>query len=366
MNRAQFNITSFLENGALLKVASDQFNLITGPFSTVAVDDHHLKKSTPVVYQPHFWDFLQAHRQTLFGSQGISSHVLTRKELLQQLEQLQPQQPKPEWKALNPQSFKAQFDWSQQEFASHRLQKTVPIVRQKSNVKLSQQNLAWMIKNLISEDLVGWTYGFWQNGNGYLGQTPELVAEWNQESQILKTVALAGTLKNSTENEIQIQKDSKIHDEHQFVVDDIQKQLLQVVQEKDLKKGSTVVHKLKHLLHLKTDFECQYIDLEKALQIIQNLHPTAALGIYPRDPKEMKSFSKLELQDQRGNFAAPFAFMGAESILCVAAIRNIYFSESEMQIFSGCGVTSESQYESELSELQLKRDSVKKMMGLFE
>jgi isochorismate synthase EntC len=370
MNRAQFNITSFLENGALLKVASDQFNLITGPFSTVAISnsatEQHLQKSIPVVYQPHFWDFLQAHRQTLFGSQGVSSHLLTRIELLQQLEKLQPQQPKTNWQTLNSEAFKVQFDWSQQEFASNRLQKTVPIICQKSNVKLGQQNLAWMLKNLISEDLVGWTYGFWQKGTGYLGQTPELVAEWSQENQILKTVALAGTLKSSAENEIQILQDPKIHDEHQFVVDDIKKQLLQTISQKDLLASATTVHKLKHLLHLKTDFECTNISLDKALQIIQCLHPTAALGVYPRDPEEMSNFSKLELQNQRGNFAAPFAFMGTEKILCVAAIRNIYFSESELQIFSGCGVTSESQYESELSELQLKRDSVKKMMGLFE
>ncbi len=366
MNRAQFNITSFLENGALLKVASDQFNLITGPFSTVNADDLLFKNSDSVVYQPRFWDFLQGHRQTLFGSQGTSSHFLTRNELLQHLLKVQPRRPNTQWQDLDSRAFKVQFDWSQQEFSSKRLRKTVPIICQKSNSKLDQHNLAWMIQNLISEDLVGWTYGFWQNGKGYLGQTPELLAEWSRATQILKTVALAGTLKNSIENEIKIEIDNKIHDEHQYVVEDIKNQLLQIVSKRELVKSSTEVHKLKHLLHLKTDFECQNVSLEKAVKIIQKLHPTAALGIYPRDLNEMINFSKLELQDQRGNFAAPFGFLSSEKILCVASIRNVYFSDSELHIFSGCGVTSESQYESELSELQLKRNSVKKMMGLLE
>lgn len=370
MNRAQFNITSFLENGALMKVASDQFNLITGPFSTVSLpvlsDESQLKKSIPVVYQPHFWDFLQAHRQTLFGSLGVSSHILTRKQLLEALDQVPQIQPKPEWQSINATAFKAQFDWSQQEFSSQRLQKTVPIVLQKSKANVNKSHLAWMLKSLVSEDLVGWTYGFWQNGRGYLGQTPELVAEWNKDSHKLKSVALAGTLKNTSQNEILIQADPKIKEEHQFVVDDIKAQLSQVVAREDVIVSSTVVHKLKHLLHLKTDFEINNIDLSRALKIVQKLHPTAALGVYPRDPYEMLNFSKLELQNQRENFAAPFAFMSEDKILCVASIRNIFFSENEMQIFSGCGVTSESQYESELSELQLKRDSVKKMMGLFE
>lgn len=369
MNRAQFNITSFLENGALLRVAPDQFSLITGPFSTVAIDDQYLNQqnetSVPVVYQPYFWDFLQAHRQTLFGALGVSSHLFSRSQLLELLNTLNPEPPKAQWLTLDPHAFKIQFDWSQKEFAKNRLQKTVPIICQKSLAELGPQNLAWMLKSLFSEDYVGWAYGFWQDGKGYLGQTPELIAEWNQEDKILKTAAVAGTLKNSAENEIQILKDPKTHDEHQFVVQDIQAQLQQTIAEDSLLQKPTHVYKLKHILHLKTDFECQQVDLMTALKIIQNLHPTAALGIYPRDPQEMLDFSKLELQSDRQTFAAPFAFMSAEKILCVAGIRNIFFSADQMQIFSGCGVTLGSQYESELSELQLKRDSVKKMMGIF-
>lgn len=366
MNKAQFNITSFLENGALLKVAPDQFNLITGPFSTVAVNEKPALISTPLIYQPYFWDFLQTHRQTLFAAQGVASHFLTKNELLAKLNHVEPQKPNAVWETLNSQDFKAQFDWSQQEFASQRLQKTVPIICQKSRNHFSSQNLAWTLKNLLQEDLVGWTYGFWRQGQGYLGQTPELFAEWSEKSQTLKTAAVAGTLKKTKENETQILQDPKIRDEHQFVVEDIEAQLQKSIAKEDLVKKATHLHPLKHLLHLKTDFECRQVNHSKALEIIQGLHPTAALGVYPRVAQEMMDFSKLNLQSERRNFAAPFGFIDSEKILCVAAIRNFFFSDKELQIFSGCGVTSESDYESELSELKLKRDSVKQMMGIFE
>ena len=52
------------------------------------------------------------------------------------------------------------------------------------------------------------------------------------------------------------------------------------------------------------------------------------------------------------------------SIQCVAAIRNLYFQKNKIIIYSGCGVTSESQLQSELKELESKRMSVVKMMVL--
>lgn len=366
MIRAQFNISSFLQNGALLRTAPDQFNLITGPFIKLSLQPAALNADFPLIYQPFFWDFLQTDRKTLFAFQGTASHFFTRKQLVELLAEHQPLRPTFEWQATNTDAFKDQFEWSQQEFASNRLQKTVPIVCEKSSSKLSSHNLAWMLTHLFGEDLPGWTYGFWENGTGYLGQTPELISEWSAETQILKTAAVAGTLKNSAENELLIQQDPKICNEHEFVVEDISKQLKKVVSDSKIFKKSTRVQKLKHLLHLKTDFECHGIDLSEALSVMQHLHPTAALGIYPRREDEMQIFSKLDLQKERLNFAAPFAFIQKNKILCVAGIRNLIFSDHQLRVFSGCGVTAASDFESELAELQLKRDSVKKMMGLFE
>ena len=48
----------------------------------------------------------------------------------------------------------------------------------------------------------------------------------------------------------------------------------------------------------------------------------------------------------------------------IVAIRNILFTKDSIQIFSGCGITDESQYDLELGESENKRNSVKKMLGL--
>ena len=80
-------------------------------------------------------------------------------------------------------------------------------------------------------------------------------------------------------------------------------------------------------------------------------------------PRRMSEFS---LQKKRDSFAAPFGIIEASAAQIIVAIRNICVQTEALHIFSGCGVTAESLFESEVSELENKRNSVKKMMGLVE
>ena len=134
--------------------------------------------------------------------------------------------------------------------------------------------------------------------------------------------------------------------------------------DKNLEIGKTSVLELKHLCHLLTPMSLNDINLNEALQILNVIHPTAALGIYPRVSALYNVFKGLELQKIRRNFGAPFGFINKKSVFIVAAIRNFYFSNAELILFSGCGITQDSQFQDEVSELQKKRNSVKLMMGL--
>lgn len=128
--------------------------------------------------------------------------------------------------------------------------------------------------------------------------------------------------------------------------------------------GPTDILELKYLLHLITEFQLEANDIGQVFEVIEALHPTAAMGLYPNSKQKFKEFYNFSLQKERSGFAAPFAIVEEEMVCCVVAIRNIIFSSQQVKIFSGCGVTSASEYRSELTELQNKRDSVKKMLGL--
>ncbi len=363
-----------------MQVSPDQFKLIMGPFEPLLSSENiNLKLDTvlkPVVCQPQFWDFLRTEKKVESYLMGQSEAVLNRGELFELLASLQAKKPQVAWQNVNSEAFKKQYEWSQDQFLKKKLQKTVPIILQKCQTSFKSENLIWIFKNLLSESHFGWAYGFWQteidtqntlsDWKGYLGQSPELIADWSSKTKQLKTTAVAGTLKATEPNIDLIVNDVKIKEEHLFVVDDISNKLRKLISESQIKKTEMSVLKLKHLLHLKTDFICNDLERQKALQLIQSLHPTAALGLYPYNLEMMTLFSKLPLQDERSYFAAPFTLIDQDSILSVAAIRNFYFSRNEIKIFSGCGVTGQSLYESELLELELKRSSVKKMMGISE
>ena len=112
-----------------------------------------------------------------------------------------------------------------------------------------------------------------------------------------------------------------------------------------------------------TEFQMEVADVEQVFEVIKALHPTSAMGIYPNNPEKMLQLSNFILQKQREAFAAPFAMVNQDFVYSVVAIRNLFFEPHQVQIFSGCGVTHDSNCEAELLELKNKRNSVKKNAG---
>ena len=349
-------------------MSQDRFNLISGLFASPA--DPLL--DFPVVQQSNFWDFLSdldsnSHLiQSNSVWKGAKSVVLERAQLLELirawLKATDEKLLQFSWKAVDESLFVEQFDWSQKKFESGELRKTVPLILQSADVHFSAEHLALCLKNLILKEHSGWSYGFWQNGAGFLGHSPELIADWSASDGSFLTAALAGTFLADVDADT-AWKDDKTLDEHQIVVQDMYEQILKEVSLDFVVKKDTQLHRLQHLSHFKTDFICQNVSAEQSLRLIRRLHPTAALGLYPRHPKFFKELSVLNLQKIRKQFAAPFTWIQSDRILSVGMIRNFFFDEKQVQIFSGCGVTQQSHLASELVELRNKRNAVKKMMG---
>ncbi len=352
----------FLRSGAFLQLSPDTFSLVLGPFSPIESSLQRISPSETVIFQPHFWDFLepQTVSQFLVGQQ---SFMLMREEVRALLDQCSQKNFTGEWLLPTTENFKAQFDWSQQKFASAELLKTVPIISQTCKQSFSQENLVSTLKKLMTDKNYGWTYGFWQNQQGYLGHTPEKIGLWHASEKKLLTTALAGTLVKSDTAAADILKDAKNCEEHQIVVDDISHKLQQLSFTDNLQQSETKTLELKYLVHLKTEFAVQVETMPQALEVINALHPTAALGLYPPQKAQYAELRQLQAGLHRKNFAAPFAMFSHEFLFCLAAIRNFNFKPGQVEIFSGCGVTTQSIYENELTELANKRESVKKMMG---
>ncbi len=261
-----------------------------------------------------------------------------------------------DWNFVDRAPFEKAYELGHQAITSGQIKKFVPITRQTGFLRchLSQwQKLSLLIKLAWLPDAL-YPYGEWHGTEGFMGASPEVFFDLDQLE--LTTMALAGTSGKDVDPE-QFLNDSKERREHQFVVDDLSEQLGDVgkvcVQE-------TGVVQFPMLNHLQTKISVRLFKKISSDELIKKLHPTPALGIYPRTTY-FKKFSQFPNQSQRDFFGAPWGFENSSRTFLLVAIRKWDWSGKDVQIFAGCGVVQESILEKEFAEILKKIDSVKRL-----
>lgn len=356
------NLKDFFESGAFLQTGPDLFEVLLGPFTPKKLADIGEVGANTLFYRPNFWDFLNTIENSAQNLVYLcdKSYVINREDFIGLLAGFKAAEPSLDWSEPSEDDFSAQFFWSQNRIAEGQLTKTVPIIRQRAAARFGLENKVWCLRKLLQQKDYGWSYAYFDRNDGIIGHSPEMLVEWNSKNKNLKTMALAGTYVKSSDAGVEILKDAKVLNEHQIVVNDISNKLTGMT----YSRGATHVLELRYLLHLRTEFSVSVNEASEAFKIITRLHPTSAMGIFPADLQKLSEFSRFGLQQKRGAFAAPFAFIHPAGIDCIVAIRNLQFTENEIEIFSGCGITSQSDFGLELQELVHKRNSVKRMLGL--
>lgn len=257
-------------------------------------------------------------------------------------------------------------------FSSGRLEKAVPVVHAQAREIMTQDRLLAILEKMAAAPLSLIPQGFWdfEAGEGLLGATPErLFSIEGQGGGRLSTMALAGTrAKTSPENGAAearlLFEDPKERHEHQLVIDDLASRLAAVGR---VHVGETFVAELPTLFHLKTPIEVSDVgaDFETLARL---LHPTPALGVSPR-AFGLARMREWDDGEARGRYGAPFGLVLQSQRDpfqdCLVAIRNVQWANGRAPTLgSGCGFVKESVNDREWAELQLKRDSVKKVLGV--
>lgn len=350
LNINDLTSSNFLTAGGLLQTGSDQFILLLGArkpvFNARSGDSHQL-----FVYNPQFWDFLQADSQSNQGLFYIEKTLrITREELKNYLEKFILAKASTLALVDNHQSdFEAQFAWSQKTFREKLLQKTVPATKFEFSIK-EKFNFAYHLFLSLQKNRPGFIYGLWDEAGGFLGLTPETLAAWDGKK--LSTMALAGTWSNDQSFDHVSDVDMKTREEHEFVVNDIRERLGKI------SVGNTEILTLPTLSHLKTEIAQDCLSQAEFISAVEKLHPTAALGIYPRKPELAHEFSQFNIQQQRGFFGAPFGVIGENFAHVVVGIRGLVWTANRVNLYVGCGVTAQSDQSSEWQELQTKKKAI--------
>ncbi len=204
-------------------------------------------------------------------------------------------------------------------------------------------------------------YGFFRadgadGGPEFLvGATPELLFE-TDGGRTLLTMAVAGT-RRAGAGPTPLEESGKDRDEHQSVVDDL---LAQLSAWGHPVASATEVRSFGALEHLAADIRLESdvaLDFEA---VAARLHPTPALGVYPRSAEGASWLASIDSQGERLRFGAPFGLrLTSGGGRCLVAIRNLQYRAGCLEIWAGCGVVPRSRYSEEWQEVLDKMQAVR-------
>ena len=200
---------------------------------------------------------------------------------------------------------------------------------------------------------------------GFLGASPEKL--FSIEGHKITSEAIAGTIRRGkTVEEDKYLENKLVHcdknrEEHQFVIDIIDKSLRQLCQSLSYEAHPSVL-KLKSNQHLKTRFEGELSEDVSLFDILSVLHPTPAVGgVSNRDV--LKDIDALE-PFTRGWYAAPFGCIGYNTAEFAVAIRSGLVDNKKLSLYAGAGLVKGSNLDDEWEEIETKIDNFIKVFGV--
>ena len=354
------HLPTFLNGGWLLSLDAERVLVGWGDWSpqaeqeprsscSIYAPDFYLRDARPWRVSAH-WDLLERDRLASIVLTAVERNVNGTDQRFQWVE---------------PEKSEFSRSWLEIRDGMHErgLEKAVPVVFASSHQGIGPAPKLRILGSLVGQPKHLYLFGFWERETGMIGATPELLFHKHGEHSV-ETMALAGTRPRSEGR--RILDDPKERREHQLVIDDIRSVLGEAGV---VEVGETGVLELPTLVHLKTVLKAKLRAPLGLEELARRLHPTAALGVYPRK----MGFDEIRRWDSthdRGRFGAPFgaSFVspetGERNEICVVAIRGIQWRGRDVVLGSGCGIVRESDFEKEWSELGLKRESVRRMLGL--
>ena len=348
---------------AFLQTADDRFTCAQGPMAPVA----YPRAGSAAFFAPDF--DLATDRPWWFDAGAAAPAELSRDEWRSRFPVPAGRAIAPHWGDPDAGRFERAFHLLQPLLERGELRKGVPFTSMTAAV--SPDEAVALFHQLLARvpDLPPrvYAYGLFlpsgrDGGPEFLiGATPELLFELHGCQQ-LSTMAVAGTRRVSAEAQAALAGSPKDRDEHQSVVEDLLAQLSEWGQPH---ASAADVRTFGQLVHLVADIQLESrapLDFEA---VARRLHPTPALGVYPRGPVGTGWLTEVDPGRDRKRYGAPFGLRSPSgSGRCVVAIRNLQYASGCLEVWAGCGVVPMSQYDAEWQEILHKLQAVRALWGV--
>lgn len=244
-------------------------------------------------------------------------------------------------------------------FETHRYEKIV-LARKRALEFSDNLNHFIILQKLRDKASSSYTFCFQPEDNlAFIGASPELL--YCRKGRKLQSEAIAGTRtrgRTSQEDQglgeelLQSEKDLR---EHRYVVDSIKDAFVSLTPPSLNRSNMSVsLLKLARIQHLITRFDIKLKENVSDAELIETLHPTAAVGGYPRD-KALEEIGRLE-GFNRGWYAAPVGWVKRDAAEFVVALRCGLVQDNYINLYSGAGIVNGSVPENEWDEMNNKID----------
>jgi isochorismate synthase len=195
-----------------------------------------------------------------------------------------------------------------------------------------------------------------RGGRYFIGATPERLLR--AQSGQVQAMALAGTAPRGATAEkdkqlgMELLHSEKNRQEHEIVASMLKSALADLCSELWV-ADVPELFQLHNLQHLKTPIIGELLPGRSILDAIAVLHPTPAVGGFPREAalREIREHEQLD----RGWYAGPIGWLDLDGNGEFAvALRSALVDGKSATLFAGCGIVADSLPESEYAESRLK------------
>lgn len=238
---------------------------------------------------------------------------------------------------------------------SHSIKKVV--LARKMEIEFDNRlSIPYLIEQLRTGQPGSFTFALEKKGNCFLGASPERLVK-KTGNQILST-CLAGSAprsKDPKEDEKlgkDLLNDAKNRYEHQLVVKMIRDAFQPICTEMDV-PDEPILMKTPAIQHLYTPVVGQVKPDQSIFKMVEQLHPTPALGGVPT--KDALNIIREKEKMDRGFYASPIGwtdYRGNGEF--VVGIRSGLIQDKKAILYAGCGLVPDSNPKDELIETRIK------------
>lgn len=323
-----------------------------GPFEAVPCPE----AGRPAFYIPDY--FLDNPKPWLHPA---SFEEISREELVAHFEGSDSAHVEVTWETPSKDQYQKIFESAQGAIRDGRFEKIVPVLFEHGALRGEEAAFgaqALRALRVLPAPLTAYGLIEEESCEGFVGATPELL--FRIDGHRVETMALAGTRPLDRAHELET--DPKEQREHEIVVWDLVSRLRPFG---EVQVGRTELARFPRLAHLRTPLRLvtayKTADLFSAL--IRALHPTAALGSWPRNAAAWDWLRSQERFEARRQFGAPFGVVTPDGRAAAwVGIRQVSWRGDRVRIGAGSGVLSESSLDGEWDELATKRRQVKTLL----